>query len=381
MMGGLHRRHLLAGAAAVALGHGAARAEAAAPLGIRAAPLALGAAWRGPREDDPQQLGVIEIDWAQRRVAVRWSAALPSRAHGLTAERDGSLLAVAMRPGTWLLRCDAQGRVARRLSIDDEPGGQRFDGHAVASADGAWLYTTQTDPSGRGFVAVRERDSLRKVEQWPTHGADPHQLVLDARGDLMLANGGILRTSDGRKRDLDRMASSLVQLDGRNGTLRGQWQLDDARLSLRHLAWGRPRDGAAPLLGIALQAEHDEPAQRRAAPLLALWDGHALRTAPAGDGAGYAGDIAAAGPGGFAVSNHKVRRAFVWWPQQAAVLQPFAELDEPYALAAPHSGADADAVLLACAAGVARWHPQQAPQMLRWPAPMALDNHWVAMTA
>jgi hypothetical protein len=347
-----------------------------------ASPLRLGAAWRGAREDDPQQLGVLEIDWAERRVAVRWHTPLPARAHGLTAEPGGHLLAVAMRPGTWLLRCDAQGRVVQRLDIGDEPDGHRFDGHAVASDDGRWLYTTQTDPAGRGFVAVREHDSLRKVEQWSTHGVDPHQLLLDARGDLMLANGGILRTADGRKRDLDRMASSLVRLDGRSGALRGQWTLPDVRLSLRHLAWGRPRDGTQPLLGVALQAEHDDPAQRNAAPLLAVWDGLDLRVATqAAEGAGYAGDIAPAGPGGFALSNHKVRRAFLWWPQQAVALHRFAELDEPYALASPASGADADAVLLACGAGVARWHPQQPPAMLRWPQPMALDNHWVVMRA
>ncbi|HVK31165.1 MAG TPA: DUF1513 domain-containing protein [Burkholderiaceae bacterium] len=372
----MQRRHLLATAAGLLIAPWAARgAEDAGPL-------ALGAAWRGAREDDPQQLGVLEVDWARRRVAVRWSVALPARAHGLVAEPGGNLLAVAMRPGAWLLRCDAQGRVMQRLAIDDEGGAHRFDGHAVPSADGRWLYTTQTDPSGRGWVAVREHASLRKVDQWPTHGVDPHQLLLDARGDVMLANGGIQRTSDGRKRDLDRMASSLVRLDGRSGALRGQWSLPDARLSLRHLAWGRPGEGGDPLLGVALQAEHDDAAQRARAPVLAVWDGRELRVAThAADGAGYAGDIAPAGPGGFALSNHKVRRAFLWWPQQASALHRFAELDEPYALASPERGPDAGAVLLACAAGVARWHPGEAPAMLRWPAPMALDNHWVVMTA
>lgn len=370
----MQRRHLLSGAAGLALSPWAARAAEAG------APLALGAAWRGAREDDPQHLGVLEVDWARRRVGVRWSLPLPTRAHGLVAEPGGGLVAVAMRPGTWLLRCDAQGRVMQRLAIDGEAGGHRFDGHAVASADGQWLYTTQTDPAGSGWVAVRERASLRKVDQWPTHGIDPHQLLVDAQGDLMLANGGILRTADGRKRDLDRMASSLVRLDGRNGALRGRWTLDDPRLSLRHLAWGRAEEGAQPLLGVALQAEHDDPAQRARAPVLAVWDGHELRLATtAAEGAGYAGDIVPAGPGGFALSNHRVRRAFLWWPQQATALQRFAEVEEPYALASPDHGADAGAVLLACGAGVARWHPTQAPAMQRWPAPMALDNHWVVM--
>jgi uncharacterized protein len=376
----MQRRHWLAAAATLAAIPGIARADNEGGEGGDGVPLVLGAAWRGPREDDAQRAGAIEVDWARRRVAIRWSQPLPTRAHGLLAEDDGSLLVVAVRPGSWLMRCDAQGRVARRTSIDDEAGGQRLNGHAVASADGRWIFTTQSDASGRGFVAVRERESLRALELWPTQGIEPHQLLLAANGDLVVANGGILRAPGDRKRDLERMDSSLVRLDTRSGALRGQWSLPDRRLSLRHLAWGRPTDESAPLLGVALQAEHDDPVQRAAAPLLAVWDGNELRAVGAsGRGAGYAGDIAAAGPGGFALSNHKVRRAFVWWPQRGDAFSHFAELDEPYALAAPERGADGGGVVMACAAGIVRWHPTRSAAMLRWPAPMALDNHWVVM--
>lgn len=37
--------------------------------------------------------------------------------------------------------------------------------------------------------------------------------------------------------------------------------------------------------------------------------------------------------------------------------------------------------LMAAGAGVARWHPSQPPRMMRWPSPMAIDNHWVVMDA
>lgn len=365
----------------------AAAALWASPWNARAAgdagtPLALGAAWRGPRESDPQQLGVIDFDFARRRAAVRWAVVLPTRAHGLQADADGSLLAVAMRPGAWLLRCDRDGRVVRRLDLDDEPDRHRLDGHVVASADGRWLFTTQTDAAGRGWVAVRDAATLRTQARWPTHGVDPHQLLQHPQGDLLVANGGLLRHADGRKRDLDRMASSLVRLDGRDGALRGRWTLDDARLSLRHLAWSRPVDGDEPLLGVALQAEHDDRAQRERAPVLALWDGAALRVVPATSAVGgYAGDIAPLAPGGFAVSHHKVRRAFAWWPARPGESPPIVEADEPSAMASAPQGPDADGVLVACAAGVARWHPAQPPAMLRWPQPMALDNHWVVLDA
>ncbi len=344
--------------------------------------VALAATWRGPQDGDKLRLGVLELDWTQRHVGVRWSLPLPGRAHGLLAEPDGGVLAVAMRPGSWLLRCDAKGRLVQHLAMDDEPDGHRLDGHVLASADGAWLYTPQTDPQGHGWLAVRERRTLAAVDRWSTQGVDPHQLLLHPGGDLMLANGGIRRWPDGRKRDLQLMDSSLVRLDGRNGSLRGRWTLADPRLSLRHLAWSRPADGSHPLLGVALQAEHDDPRDRVAAPLLAVWDGQALRlAAQAVDAVGYAGDIAAAGPGGFALSAQHAEKGLAWWPGLAGGAQTFAALRQPCALAAPAAGLDAGAVLLAGAAGAARWHPRQPPAMLPWPQPMVLDNHWVVVDA
>ena len=376
----MRRRTLLAAAPAWLAGHGLPATGAPNVPGEAAPALSLAATWRGPSEGAPFQLGVLQLNWPQRQVAVRWQLALPGRAHGLLAGPDGSLLTVAVRPGTWLLRTDPQGRVSQQLAMDDEPDAHRLDGHALASADGRWLYTPQTDPQGRGWLAVRDHRTLRTVDRWPSHGVDPHQLLLHPDGDVLLANGGILRTAGGRKRDLARMDPSLVRLSARNGALQGHWTLPDSRLSLRHLAWSRPADGGTPLLGVALQAEHDDTRERAAAPVLAVWDGQTLKTATqAAPADGYAGDICAAGPGGFAVSAQQAGRGLAWWPQLVGGAQPFAELQQPCALASPTRGADAGAVLLAGARGVARWHPSQPPQMLAWPQPMVLDNHWVVL--
>jgi hypothetical protein len=358
----------------------AALAAAVAPAAVHAAvgPVRLGAAWRGAAATDTQHAGALDIDWVRREVAVRWAVPLPGRAHGLLAEPGGGMLVLAMRPGAWMLRIDGEGRVVRRTTLDDEPGGRRLAGHVLASPDGQWLYTTETDELTGGWIGVRERHSLRKVAEWPTRGIDPHQLVLDGEGRLMVANGGILRTTEGGKRDLDRMAPSLVRLDARSGALLGQWRLPDARLSLRHLAWSAGPDG--PLLGIALQAEHDDPARRMQAPVLAVWDGRdlSLPTAAA-DAQGYAGDIAAVPGGGFALSGQKANCAVVWRPQRPAALERMAALTDPCALAqAEH---DDGAVLMAAAKGIGRWHPQQPAAMLAWPAPMAFDNHWVVLQA
>lgn len=327
----------------------------------------LGAAWRGANEDSAHRVGVLAVDWERRQLRIAGATNVPSRPHGLLPEAGGGLLAVALRPGRWLMRLDADGRVVRRIDIADEPLPRRFDGHVVAGADGRTLYTTETDArTGAGRIGVRDAASLRKLDDWPSHGLEPHQLLLDPAGALVVANGGIRRGADDRKLDLDRMDASLVRLDGRDGALRGQWKLPDPRLSIRHLAWGH--EG---LLGIALQAEHDDPAQRRAAPALSVWDGERLTTPPGGEG--YAGDIAGAPGGGFVIS-HAMRDVAWWWhPSAPERLTPVAQLQRAYALAG------GDAVLIAAGRGLARWHPRDAPAMLPWPEPMALDNHIVML--
>lgn len=374
----LTRRDLLATAVAWTT---ATASPSAAPAGpgpasaLRAlrSEAALALTWRGPAPDDPHHAGVVEVSPAPGSHArLRWTHRLPSRAHGLARIGSADLLVVAMRPGRWLLRLAEDGRALRLLNLDDEPDGHRLDGHAVRSDEGRVLFTPQTDRAGRGWVAVRDASTLALLDRWPAHGIDPHQAVLDPDGHLLVALGGIRRTPDGRKTDLDRMASALVQLHGRTGALLGRWTLPDARLSLRHLAWARPAAGGAPRLGVALQAEHDDPADREAAPLLALWDGHSLQTAlQAARHAGYAGDIAPAGASGFALSAQPAGRGLIWQPGPPPLEQVFAELREPCALASDAAGA----IWMAAAAGLARWHPTEPPQLWRWPEPMVPDNH------
>jgi hypothetical protein len=349
--------------------------------------LTLAAAWRSGAGVSGDCVGLLHVDWVAGLVAVKAAVSVPTRAHGLLAEPGGGFVAVASRPGQWLLRCDAKGQVVQWHRMEDESGGRTLDGHVCASLDGEWLYTAETNPlSGQGWVGVRERRSLRKVAEWRTHGVEPHQLLLDATGALVVANGGILRTDGDKKRDLHLMDSSLVRLNPVTGERLGQWRLKDPRLSLRHLAWSHPDSGVGiagqapplPLLGIALQAEHDDLTQRRAAPVLAVWDGEKLQTpspVPAGDG--YAGDIAAGPEGGFVVSCQRVSMAVHWRPSAPADLVTVAQLQEVCALAPWPSAGQSQGVLLGAARGLGRWHPTMAPGFLRWPNAMSLDNHWV----
>lgn len=344
-----------------------------------AVPLRLGAAWRGPAADSPYQVGVLEVDWRRGDARVRHATDVPSRPHGLLAEPDGALLALALRPGHWIVRLDAQGRVARLVDLGAQGESVTLDGHAVRSADGAVLFTSETGRDGEGRIGVRDSASLRKLDDWPSHGREPHQLLVGPDGDLFVANGGIRRGPGDRKLELDRMESSLVRLDGRNGTLRGRWRLDDPRLSLRHLAWSDDGDAASPRLGIALQAEHDDPAQRREAPVLAVWrDGRLELPTRMASAAGYGGDICAAAGGGFVISSQRAHGAVWWRPDRPAELTPVAQLREACALT-PWRDPRAAGVFIAAARGIARWHPARAPAMLPWPRALAPDNHWVVM--
>lgn len=340
---------------------------------------AIAAAWRGPNPGDTYYAGVMAADWDSKKLEIRHAVALPTRPHGLTPEADGSLLVTGVRPGGWLMRIDRDGKQVQKIDLIDETSSARLNGHVVVSPRGDVIYTTETDmKTGRGLIGVRDRQSLKKLAEWQTHGQEPHQLLVDDAGHLMVANGGIPRTAADKKYDLHRMDASLVRLDGQSGRLLRQWTLDDPRLSLRHLAWSHWPAADKKFLGIAMQAEHDDPAARAAAPILAVLDGVDL-TIPTrvSDGAGYAGDIAPAYNGGFALSSNQVGLAQLWHPATPDKLTRIVELQEAYALTGWEGPKPGGGVLVSTALGLVRWHPSAKPALLPWPEKMAVDNHWV----
>lgn len=323
--------------------------------------------------------GLMQPDWAGGAMLRTASTPVPTRAHGLAAMPDGGFVAVATRPGRWLLRCDAQARV--QCMLDTSTTVRSFEGHVVVSADGQWLYTTETDPrTGQGWVSVRDVRTLRSVSEFRTGGSEPHQLLLDSSGALLVANGGVLRDANDRKVDIHRMDSSLVHLQPHTRERLGQWRLGDRRLGLRHMAWGHAVQGHSPLLGIALQNEHDDPEQRRNSPLLAVWDGSDLRVPAAqATGAGYAGDIAAAQDGGFVLSSQRAGKVFRWTPQRPETLEPLLVLKEAGALTSMDGEVEGADVLVAgalTALGVGR-----REELLAWPDGLQVDNHWVPVVA
>ncbi|NRF70979.1 DUF1513 domain-containing protein [Aquincola sp. S2] len=354
----------------------AAAAAESPPPAIR-----LAAGWRSEAAagEAADRVGIIEVDWAKEQVRLLADLPAPGRVHGVVALPDGGFVAVATRPGHWLLRCDAEGRVVARVITGQEFPGRTFNGHVTLSHDGQWLFTTETSsPTGMSWVSVRDVRNLHRIHQFLSAGFDAHQCLLDDDGNVFIANGGILRAEDGRKIDLDRMRPSLAHIDPDSTEVLGQWRLQDQRLSIRHLAWSQQADGKR-VLGVGLQAEHDDPSRRREAPVLALWRGAEL-SMPSADAqaAGYVGDIALGPMGGFILSGQKAARGLWWHPRAARTMTKVAELIEACALASlPLDGVPA--VLIGSARGIAFWHPTRKPRMLAWPKPMLPDNHWALL--
>lgn len=332
-------------------------------------------------------VGVLQTPTSSKdALRVLHAHAVPTRAHGMTQLPDGTLLFASRRPGDWLLRVRPDGQ-EDWLWIEPD---RAFNGHVIASHDGKHLYTTETDlADSQGLIGVRDVQSLEKVAEWRTGGMDPHQLLLDRDGSLVVANGGIpTQPETGRRKlKLTHMDSSIARLHPKqHGAITGQWRLQDPRLSLRHLSWG-PAVAWAPerrWLGIALQAEHDDAQQKQQAPVLALLDGERLHIAPVPAGAewqGYGGDISS-NASHFAVTCPRAN-VLTWW-------QP---PDTPTALAQcmrqdSHTGVyciSNDSVIHPLQPSTAALWSGGTQDVRQWPpgaavaasTGLALDNHWV----
>lgn len=259
------RRHLLELAAVLAL---PAPAVAAAQ---DAAPLLLSAV-----SDPEDRHWLVGARVSGETAQLAWQIPLPARGHHVAvAQQHGCYVAVARRPGTWLVLGDlATGTVLAQLQV---PQGRHLYGHGVFSADGRHFYTTES--------AFEDRDSdsglvvewelllragslvLERRREFPTQGVGPHELLLMPDGDtLAIANGG-MRTHPATEREvlnLDTMLPSLVYMNRHDGRVLEQVYLpqDLQQDSIRHLDVAA--DGRI-AIGMQFQGE-----PWRAVPLVAL---------------------------------------------------------------------------------------------------------------
>jgi hypothetical protein len=241
------------------------------------------------------------------------SVPLPTRAHGLTLLPNGEIIVVARRPGDWVLRWQpgqSATTAANSYQLYWAEPNRQFNGHLVLHPNGQQVLSTETDSvTDRGFIGIRDRQSLRLVGQWPSGGRDPHQLMLNPAGThLWVANGGISsRPETGRSRLANTpLDSSVCEISLTTGQIERQWVLQDPWLSQRHFSYHE----ASQTLGVALQAEHPNLSDRLQAPVLAMIQTSPDRTNPmklaqaVKELRGYGGDICV-GQIGFWVSAPK----------------------------------------------------------------------------
>lgn len=161
------------------------------------------------------------------------------RGHGLCqnpAEPE-QVIMFARRPGTQGIRLNVttQKQDGSFFSADD----RHMQGHGCYSADGQWLYCTESQMStGEGKITVRDGVTLELVNEFNSHGIGPHEIALMPDGiTLVVANGGLLTHPDSGREvlNLETMHSTLSYIDSRSGELISEYSLPETKASIRHL--------------------------------------------------------------------------------------------------------------------------------------------------
>lgn len=140
---------------------------------------------------------------------------VPSRGHAAAVHpHRAEVVAFARRPGTFavVIDCTSGGEVKR---LEAAPG-RHFYGHGAFSPDGNWMFVTENDiDAGAGRIGVYDvAAGYVRVDEKPSGGVGPHQIIRLPDDSFAVANGGILTHPDfGRaKLNLPTMQPNLTYL-------------------------------------------------------------------------------------------------------------------------------------------------------------------------
>lgn len=191
------------------------------------------------------------------------------RGHGLCQNpaQPEHVIMFSRRPGTEGIRLNT---ITGQLDGNFSSAENRYmQGHGCYSADGQWLYCTESSiSSGEGKITVRDGKTLTLVNEFSSHGIGPHEIALMPDGHtLVVANGGLLTHPDsGRKvLNLATMHSTLSYIDSRNGELIEEYSLAENKASIRHLKVAN--DGT---VAIGLQVQRKAMTHNELTPLTAI---------------------------------------------------------------------------------------------------------------
>jgi len=364
------RNFLIASATALAAGGGVA----AALFAPRAYTGTMLSAFEDERGD--QYVGGLKL--ASQQV---FGARVAMRAHGCAVRPDDPqrVLFFARRPGTQAFEFDRATHTVR--SILTTPQNRHLAGHGVFSRDGLWLYTPEHDYIDiRGVLAVRDARTYEIVAEIDTHGIDPHEVLLSADGQrLIAANGGILThpRSYREKLNIPTMDPSLAILNAANGELLEQWRLPDHLLSIRHLA--QTSTGA---IAVGLQYEGAPELAPSVAAMYRPGKGLTLLDVPAAAHPhlhGYVASIALSETADVVAAACPYGKGVAFWSLTDGIYIDFIGASETYGLSRLADGSllasQRDGTVFNVTSGRSRAHfvtlDRAAP--LRW------DDHWTSV--
>ncbi|HVI87402.1 MAG TPA: DUF1513 domain-containing protein [Dongiaceae bacterium] len=257
----MERRHFLSrltqGLAASVFGDGTAAAnEAKLPAdGMRFLSACLG-------RESVGRTGGFEAAALSAGGQVIGQTVLKMRAHEIALHPSKRIcLATGRQPGRTSTMIDlVSGAPKFDLALD---AAYEFNGHAVFLGAGEELVATEehieTSIGRLSFYDGATGDWLRA---WSSHGIEPHEALVDvARKRVIVTNGGILQ-----RQSVGEVASSIVVLDLKDGTLIGKTELPEElnSLSMRHIALSAQGEVA-----VAMQ---DQDAQSDLRPLVGVMD-------------------------------------------------------------------------------------------------------------
>lgn len=192
---------------------------------------------------------------------------LTARAHDIAIDRrHRRAVACARRPGYFALAFDVDGRA--EPAVFAPPAGRHFYGHGAFAPDGRLLYMTEHDvETGEGVIGIYDAmGGFARVGEFPSYGIGPHEAILLADGQTLVAANGGFGSDPATGREMINVAGmepNMAFIDIRTGALKARHGLPRHinQLSIRHLAadaagnvwfggqWQGAIEEAPPLIG------------------------------------------------------------------------------------------------------------------------------------
>jgi hypothetical protein len=235
------RRTFVLGAGAAVL---SLRIPGRAVAADRAAPALVLAPVRGT-PPAPSGLGILDLEAETHR---QIEAGFVGHSVVGNPARPRRVVLVGQRPGKRSCEIDLDDGAVTQ--VIDSGSGRYFYGHGAYSEDGTLFYATENDvETGAGLVTVRDAATFKVLGEFPTHGADPHEMrPLGDGTTFVVCNGGITTGEGPPER-----RPSLCYVDAASGKLLSRDTLPRGDRSIRHLAVTDRNDVA-----LALRADDEQ---------------------------------------------------------------------------------------------------------------------------